>query len=149
MPVSGISTVERFFRAAAGLDVDKSDVKRYQEFVGDKLVDVLIMGEATAKANDRDIVEPWDLPVTKGLQESVHQFQKMEEAVELEPILERLVGWPQLDRPPSEETQQRLPDLIGGMSLALAHAFTIIDPKLRNPQTAQWERAFRLFDLFL
>jgi hypothetical protein len=49
----------------------------------------------------------------------------------------------------SDETQQRLPLLVGGLSVALARTFKIIDPNVRNPQTAQWERAFRLFDLLL
>jgi hypothetical protein len=31
----------------------------------------------------------------------------------------------------------------------LAQAFTIVDPNVKNPQTAQWERVFRLFNLLL
>jgi len=37
----------------------------------------------------------------------------------------------------------------GGLSAALAHAFRIIDHKLENPHTEQWERAVRLFDLLV
>src|SRR6185312_15624380 len=36
------------------------------------LYDLLLIGQATAKANVRDVILPWDLPVTKGLRESVH-----------------------------------------------------------------------------
>ena len=43
----------------------------------------------------------------------------------------------------------RLPEIVGGLSLALARTFTIIEPKLRNPSSAHWERAFRIFDLLL
>ena len=75
MPVMSIAKFERFFRAAAGLDVDKNDLKRYSGFVNDKVYDLLLIGQATAKANNRDILEPWDLPVTKGLQESMHRFR--------------------------------------------------------------------------
>ena len=69
MPVMAISKFERFFRLAASLDVDKSDIKRYADFVNQKIYDLLLMGAATAKANDRDVIQPWDLPMTKGLQE--------------------------------------------------------------------------------
>jgi hypothetical protein len=31
--------------------------------------------------------------------------------------------------------------------MALAQSFELIDPNVKNPQTWQWERAFRLFDL--
>ena len=71
MPVMAISKFERFFRLAASLDVDKSDIKRYADFVNQKIYDLLLMGVATARANDRDIVQPWDLPITKDLQENI------------------------------------------------------------------------------
>ena len=36
MPVVSVAKFERFFRAAAGLDVDKNDLKRYSDFVNQK-----------------------------------------------------------------------------------------------------------------
>jgi hypothetical protein len=44
MPVAHVTRFERFFRAAAGLDVDKSDLKRYSDFIDRKVHD----GEARA-----------------------------------------------------------------------------------------------------
>ena len=70
MPVMGFTKFERFFRAAGGVSVDRDDVKRYLNFVNDAIYDLLIIGQATAKANVRDVIEPWDLPITTGLQES-------------------------------------------------------------------------------
>jgi hypothetical protein len=145
----GIPTFERFFRVAAALDVDKNDLKRYNDFVTEKLSDLLIIGQVAARANLRDVIEFWDLPVTKGLQECIHAFERLDAEVELSPILERVATWPQLDLTLSEETQDRLPALVGGLSVALARSFRILDPKVKNPQTAQWERAFELFDLLL
>jgi hypothetical protein len=145
----GVARFERFFRAAASLDVDKADLGRYNDFVDQKVYDLLIMAQATAKANARDVVEPYDLPITKGLQESVHEFQNLDEEVELAPILEQLAARPPFDLALSEATESRLPTIVGGMSVALARTFKIMDPKLRNPATAQWERAFRIFHLLL
>jgi hypothetical protein len=34
--------------------------------------DLLLRGEANAKANGREVVQPFDLPITKGPQESSH-----------------------------------------------------------------------------
>jgi hypothetical protein len=146
MPVFGVAKFERFFRAAAELDVDKNDLKRYSDFVERKLYDLLLIGQATAGANARDIVEPWDLPVTKGLQESMHAFHKLDEEIELEPILGRLATHPPLDRALSEETEARLPAVVGGLSIALARTFRVIDPDAKNPQTQHWERVFHVFD---
>jgi len=149
MTVMGVSRFERFFRAAAGLDVDKQDLKRYNDFVNEKLYDLLIRGQANAKANGRDILQPQDLPITKGLQESVHQFEKLDQEIELKPVLEQLAAQPPLDVALSEETQARLVSIVGGLSLALARSFKIIDPEVPNPQTRHWDRAFQIFDLLL
>jgi hypothetical protein len=146
MSVFGIAKFERFFRLAADLDVDKDDLKRYSDFVNRKLYDLLLIGQAAAAANIRDVVEPHDLPITKGLQESIHAFSKMDDEIELAPILEQLAIYPPLDRSPSDETEARLPLIVGGLSLALARTFKIIDPDVKNPQTQQWERVFQTFD---
>ena len=68
MSVMAVPKFERFFREAASLDVDKSDIKRYSDFVNEEIYDLLLVGQATARANGRDVLERWDLPITKGLQ---------------------------------------------------------------------------------
>jgi hypothetical protein len=149
MPVIGVSHFERFFRAAAGLDVDKDDLKRCQTFVNHKVADLLIRAEALAKANGRDIIEYTDLPITKGLQESIDRFERLDVEVELAPVLERITGWPQLDFGLGEDTREKLPLVAGGLCLALARSFPLLDPDVKNPQTKHWERAFQIFDLLL
>jgi uncharacterized protein DUF1931 len=149
MLVMSINKFERFFRVAAGLDVDKKDLKRYSDFVNQKTYDLLIGGKAVATWNGRDIIEPSDLPIPKGLQESIHEFRKIDEEIELKSILEYIAALPPLNLTYSYETEERLPRVVGGLSVALARTFTIVDPELKNPQTKHWERAFRLFDLLL
>ena len=149
MPVMAVSKFERFFRLAASLDIDKTDIKRYSDFVHQKIYDLLLMGVATAKANDRDTVEPWDLPITKGLQENIHAFRKLDAETGLEDVLEQLAAWPPLEVALADETVVRLPEIAGGLSVCLAEAFTIIDPNMKNPQTVHWERAFRVLNLLL
>jgi hypothetical protein len=149
MPVMGVAQFERFFRVAAGLDIDKSDLKRYNDFVFEKLSDLLIRGEANAKANLRDIIEPWDLPITKGLQERIHEFRRLDQEAGVEPFIERIADRPNLELGLSEETQERLPEIAGGLSVALARAFPLLDTNVKNPQTEQWNRAFQLFRLLL
>ena len=149
MPIMSVAKFERFFRASAGLDVDKADLKRYSDFVNRKIYDLLLRGQAAAKANDRLIIEPFDLPITKGLQERVHEFRKLEEGIAIEPILEHLTALPPFDLAYSEETQARLPEIAGGISVALAHTFKIIDPDVKNPASEEWERSEQIFDLLL
>jgi len=79
----------------------------------------------------------------------MHELNRLDETIDLGRILERIATVPQLDRSLSAETSARLPLLVGGIALALARSFTIIDSELTNPSTKHWERAFRLFDLVL
>jgi hypothetical protein len=149
MPIMGVAKFERFFRLAAGVDVDKSDLKRYQDFVYDKLYDLLLIGQAHAKSNGRDVLEPQDLPITKGLQERIHEFRDLDEEIELAPILEYLAARPPLVVELSAETQDRLVLIVGGLSVALAKTFKILDPSITTPLSGHWEVATQIFDLIM
>ena len=149
MPVMGFTKFERFFRAAGSVSVDREDVKRYLDFVNDAIYDLLIIAQATAKANVRDVIDPWDLPITKGLQESMHEFRRLDEEIELRDILESLAARPPLDVTLDDETQARLPLIFGGISVALARTFRAIDVETKAVHTEEWERAFTVFRLLV
>jgi hypothetical protein len=147
--VEGTHQIVHFFRAAAELEVDKEDLKRYYDFVDRKIADLLLIAQHTAKSNDRTTVEPRDLPIPKGLQESIHAFEKLDVDIGLERILDKTVPEPQYDLPYSDETEARLPVIAGGLSLAVARTFKVIDPKVKHPATEMWERAFAIFNQLL
>ena len=147
--VSHISRFERLFRLASGLDVDKSDLKRTNDFLNRKLFDLLLIGQATASANNRNFIYSWDIPVTKGLQESMSRYRELDENLELEPILENLADLPMLDLAYGVETEKRIPDILGALIVSLAAVFKVIDPNLKNPMTEHWDKAFKLFDILL
>jgi hypothetical protein len=147
--VVGVAPFERFFREAADLDVDESDRKRYEAFVRGEIADLLTIAETRAKADDRDVIESRDLPITKGLQGSIHRFRKLDLAPEVRPMLADISTRPELDLEVAVEVDELLPEVAGGLSLALGESFHLIDPDVRNPATAQWERSMRVFDLLL
>jgi hypothetical protein len=147
MVATNISRFEQFFRQAAGIDVDKNDLKRHDDFVDQKVYDLLLRGQANAKANNRDVIESWDLPITKGLQEVVHEFDKLDRDIQLSSIFERITALPPMDLACSDEARSRLPSISGGMSIALARTMKVIDPAMKNPATTHWERAMQVFDL--
>lgn len=149
MPIMGVARFERFFRSAAGLSVDKDDLKRYSDFMHQKLYDLLTISQATARANERGTIEPWDLPITKGLQESIDQYKKLDEGIDLQPILSHLATLPRLDLEVSDDTHSQLPAIVGGLSVALAATLKTIEPDLKVPHARQWQTAFRIFDQLL
>jgi hypothetical protein len=148
MPVMNVAKFERFFRLAASVDVDKEDLRRYNDFVDHKVYDLLLRGEAIAKQNGHVAIEPSDLPITKGLQENMHVFREIDREVQVEPVLDAITKHP-IDFTYTEETEAELGRIAGGLSVALARSFKVMDPDLKNPQPEDWERAFRLFDLTL
>jgi hypothetical protein len=145
----GIPRLQRLFREAAGLDFDKADLKRYEDFIDRRIYLLLLRAEANAKAGGDLLIEPWNLPITAGLQECIEQFMRMDETIELEPILVRHAIRPPLQFTYTDETAAMLPDLAGGLGVAVARALKIIEPDLKNPQTRHWELATRLFDLLV
>ncbi len=147
--IMGIAKFERLFRVAAQLDVDKDDLKRLTDFVNQKIHDMMIMGVVAAKANGCDIIRLYDLPITKGLQETMREFKKMDVELELQPILDQIAGLPQVELDYDEEVEAHLPELVGAITVALARTFRALDPSLRNPQTEHWERAQHIFDQLL
>jgi hypothetical protein len=149
MVVIGVAAFERFFREAADLDVDKTDLKRFEAFVREKVADLLTIAQARARLDDRDVIESRDLPITKGLQESIHRFRRLDLGGEVRPMLEELATRPQLDLAVAVDVDEVLPDVAGGVSVALGQTFRLIDPNARSPATSHWDRAFRIFDLLL
>ncbi len=144
-----ISQFERLFRKAASLDIDKSDIKRLENFVNQRLYDLLLLGQAAARANGRDVIQFHDLPVTKGLQEQMHLFRDMDEDIGLGGILDHLAKLPSLDLAYSEEVEQRLPELAGGITISLAKVFKAVNPKLKNPASAEWEQVEQIYQILL
>ena len=61
-----------------------------------------------------------DLPITKGLQQCMHEFQKLDTDIGLLSLLAEMEVIPPTDLALSEETETRLPEVAGGLSMALA-----------------------------
>ena len=144
MPVMAFNKFERLLHEAGQVRVDRNDIKSYLDFVNDVIYDLVLIGQATAKANARDIVEPWDLPVTAGLQSNMHRFHRIDEDVELRPILDSLAAHPPLTLALSEATQAQLPDIFGAITVALARTFRVVDEEVKAIHTQERERAFQL-----
>jgi hypothetical protein len=145
----GATKLEDLFHQAARLDVDKNDLRRLNEFLNQKLHDLLLIGQVAAKANGRDIIRPSDLPITKGLQQTLREFKDLDTELELRPILEQLATLPGLDLDYDNETREKLPEITGALTVSLARTFKILDPDLKNPQTRHWDKAFGIFNLLL
>jgi hypothetical protein len=149
MPVNGAKRIKELFHAAAGLTIDNNGVKRYEDFLDEKLYDLLLMAVVSARANGRDILQRSDLPLTKGLQERMREFEKLAQEIPVEAVLDQLARYPPLDAATGEDVEEQLPAIVGGLSVALAQCFLILEPHHKNPTSGEWNQAIDLFNLLL
>jgi hypothetical protein len=147
--MTAIPELQRFFRSVASIDVDKSDLRRFRTFVDEMVDDMAIAGRNSARWNGRDVIAPQDLPITKGLQERMREFDKLDEADEVRDLLRSTVRRPPDDVTFSEETEDKLIEVFGGLSVALARSLRIVDSEITNPSTEHWDRAFTLFRMVI
>lgn len=145
----GVNRLERLFRRAAGLDVDKSDLRRLNDFLNRTVGRLLLVGQETASANARDVIQLEDLPITQGLQERIEEFRILDSQLEMESILEDVVALPMLDLEYAAETEESLPEIAGGLIVGLAKTFKAIHPKLKNPGSDEWAEAEEIFELLI
>jgi len=145
----GISRFESLFRKVANLDVYKSDLQRLNDFIEVNMDDIITVGRDNAIANGRDIIEPWDLPLARGIRRSMEEFDLLDEELEIEPIMRKLVSFPNLGIAYSDEVVSSMPRIIGAITICLAKTFKVLDPGLKNPQPEHWDKAFSIFDMLV
>ena len=92
---------------------------------------------AAAKANTRDIIEPWDPPITRGIAGEHPRVRAPRRRDRAPAVLEDLAARPPLDVALSEETENRLPLIFGGVSTALARTFKLADAELKAVYTRE------------
>ena len=63
-------------------------------------------------------------------------------------ITESAVGR-RLDLEYDEEVRAMLPQIVGGLTVALAWTFRTLDPDVKNPDTTHWDRAIEIFNRLL
>ena len=144
---SGIPVFQRLFRSVASIKIDKNDVRRLREFVDEEIDRLAISGRNSARSNGRDVIAVQDLPITAGVQERLREFDELEEAPEIRELLRQVVRQPPADVTFDDETEELLPELFGGLTVALARSFHVLDPALSTPSPSHWDRAFTLFRL--
>jgi len=149
MAIIGFTKLEALFRKAASLDIDKGHAKEITDIVEKKLVDFLLAGERNANLNGRDVIWEADLPITKGMQESIIEFKKLEEAIDLQDVLNYLTTIPPLKYPLAAELEAKLPEITGAILLVLARIMKEIDHEKRRVNHELIEKSGRIVDLTL
>jgi len=146
--VVGFKKLEAVFRKAAGIDLDKSKADRITDIVEKKFHDLLLVAIEKAGYNGRDVIIEADMSITKGFEESLRQFKKLEEEVDLQDVLAFLEKIPPLKYPISAELEAKLPEYIGALMLIIAKVLKEVGAE-RRPSVEDIEKTERILDLTL
>ncbi|RUM68813.1 MAG: hypothetical protein DSZ05_00455 [Sulfurospirillum sp.] len=120
MAVVGAHKIEALFKKAAGLQISKEKVKEVSDIVDQKFHDLLLIGEANAKYNGRDVIWYSDLPLTKAFRESMQKFRELEEELALQDVIEHLKTLPPLYTL-EIELENKAGEIAGTLIYILAH----------------------------
>jgi hypothetical protein len=146
---TGYNHIKEFLRRSASVDIDKSDMKRLSDLIGGKLYDLLVIGVRNASYNDRDVIMEPDLPLTKAFLERMQDFRRYDEQIGLREIFEQLAGYPPLERALSADVEAMLPAVAGTLAMLAGETMKVIDPDVKNPDNAMWDKVFTLMDILL
>jgi len=149
MAIVGFTKLEALFRKAASIDIKKGHAKEITDIAEAKLNDLLIGAEINANINGRDVIWESDLPITKGLQESIIALRKLEEEVALEDVLTFLRNTKPIKYALSEEVEAKLPELIGTILIVIAKIMKEIDDNDRALDHETIAKTKRILDLTL
>jgi len=149
MAVTGAHKIEALYKKAAGLRLDKSKVKEISDLVDKKLYDLLLVAEQNAKYNARDIIWMCDVPLTKAMKESMQKFLKLEEELELQPILDHLAALPPLKYGLEEELEKKLPELVGTLIYIMANITKEFSDKDKTVSAEEMEKAETILNLMI
>jgi hypothetical protein len=147
--IFGANRLEELVWRVSEVELDNNDLQRLSELVGDKLYDLLLVGVQHASYNNRDLIMEPDLPLTRGLRESMQDFELYEEEVDIGPILEQLAIYPQLEREPSQEVIDLLPAIVGTLIVVTTQLMTVVDPGISNPDSETWDRVTETMNLLI
>ena len=149
MAVVGFTKLEALFRKAASLDIHKGHAKDITDIVEKKLHDFLLAAERNANINGRDVIWESDLPITKGLQESIIEFKKLDEELNIDDVLEFLSSIPPLKYPLATDVEHRILEITGALLIILAKVMKEIDTESRAVSHDLIERSSKILDLTL
>lgn len=141
--VISVAKFQRFFQTVASPDVDKEDLKCYSDFINHKFHDLLLRGEATAKANSRVFMgrSICRLPTAfRNISRNSRSRAKRSTCGRFSNSLPRA----RRSTPMAKMSRTGCRRSPGGLSVALARTFGIIDANLKNPASEHWPGGDRI-----
>jgi hypothetical protein len=111
--VISVAKFQRFFQTVANPAVDKEDLKCYSDFINHKFHDLLLRGEATAKANSRVFMGRSICRLPTAFRNISRNSRSRAKRSTRGQFLEQLAARPPLNPSYGEDVEDRLPEIAG------------------------------------
>jgi hypothetical protein len=148
MAVVGAHKIEALYKSAAGLRLSKEKVKEISDVIDQKLHDMLLIGEANAKYNGRDVIWYSDLPLTKAFRESMQKFVQLEEELALQDVLDHMKSLPPMFTL-EVELENKLTEIVGTLVYILAKITKELSPNDSVVSADEMKAAERILNLMI
>ncbi len=148
MAIVGAHKIEALYKKAAGLKIPKNRIKELSDLIDNKLHDILLVGEANAKYNARDVIWYSDLPLTKAFRESMRKFEVLEEELNLQEVLDHMKTLPPMFSL-EIELEKKLTDIVGTLVYIMANITKEFSKEDNVVSFDDQERAKAILDLMI
>ena len=146
MAVVGAHKIEELFKKAASLRIHKNKVKEISDMIDQKFHDLLLVGQANAKYNGRDVIWYSDLPLTKAFRESMQKFREIDQELDTKEVLDHIKTLPPLYTLEAE-LEEKLTEIVGTLFYILAQickAFSTDDNVVSETELEKAEEILNL-----
>ena len=116
----GFDKLDHYFRTELDIDLTDETIELLLESVKTAFGKLFHGAEQRAKWNGRDFIALADLNITKALEEHIKNFQKIEQDMGVEELLEYIAFVPPVDMKVGEDLNGEYKNIMGG--LLLMHA---------------------------
>ncbi len=141
------SKLQKLFRKAADLELNKTISERIIVFLKKKLNDMFYIAEEKARGEGRDYIKLSDLPLTKGFKNSMDEFMNLEEIVDVAPIekfAKSVTAYPM-----DSDLIDNLGIIAGTLFVLVGRVIKLVNPLAKRPGIDEVERAIKILDLTL
>ena len=126
--------LHEFIAGGTGLDLDQDQVTQIARMAERKLSDLFEMAEETAAANGRGLILRHDLPLTKGLLQTLEDVTVLSKDIEFEPIYLFLRTSTGLRAGVDDMVLADLPRLFAALLILSGRIIAVLEPTTMLPQ---------------
>jgi hypothetical protein len=130
----GYAWLHDFIAGGTGLDLDHDQVMQIAGMAGQKLSDLFEIAAETAAANGRGLILRHDLPLTRGLLQTLEDVAVLSKDIDIEPIYLFLRTSTGLRAGVDDVVQADLPRLMGALLILSGRIIALLEPTTMPPK---------------